>query len=138
MVLSIVARQQVLPQQVSTGWSAARGTEGCRVGHVSPETNPLAAPTMVRYPDQLAARRLRARVAMRQVNLAEAKSHLSALVQAAMTGTDVVIARDGKPMVRLVPVAANAERTLGLAGRKGFFMADDFDAPLDEFADYMK
>jgi prevent-host-death family protein len=75
---------------------------------------------------------------MRQVNLAEAKSHLSALVQAAMTGTDVVIARDGKPMVRLVPVAANAERTLGLAGRKGFFMADDFDAPLDEFADYMK
>jgi prevent-host-death family protein len=75
---------------------------------------------------------------MRQVNIAEAKAHLSELVQQALTGDEVVIARDGKPMVRLVPVTAKTERALGLARSDGFFMADDFDAPLDDFAGYMK
>jgi prevent-host-death family protein len=40
-----------------------------------------------------------------KVNMLEAKSQLSRLVKAALEGEDVVIARDGTPMVRLVPVA---------------------------------
>ena len=51
---------------------------------------------------------------MRQCNLYEAKTHLSQLVQAALDGEDVFIARAGKPAVRLVPVSENLPRTSGL------------------------
>lgn len=49
---------------------------------------------------------------MRQCNLYEAKTHLSQLVQAALDGEEVLIARAGKPAVRLVPVHAT-EKTGG-------------------------
>ena len=69
---------------------------------------------------------------MKTANLHEAKTHLSRLVDAALTGEDVVIARAGKPLVRLVPVEPPPEpRRLGLdAGR--IVIADDFDEPLPE------
>jgi prevent-host-death family protein len=51
---------------------------------------------------------------MRQFNLYEAKTHLSQLVQAALDGEDVLIARAGKPAVRLVPVIGHAPATGGL------------------------
>lgn len=51
---------------------------------------------------------------MRQCNLYEAKAHLSQLVQAALDGEEVLIARAGKPAVRLVPVDTSAIKTDGL------------------------
>ncbi len=51
---------------------------------------------------------------MRQCNLYEAKTHLSQLVQAALDGEEVLIARAGKPAVRLVPVTGRAPSTGGL------------------------
>jgi prevent-host-death family protein len=50
---------------------------------------------------------------MRQVNLYEAKTQLSKLVQAALDGEEVLIARAGKPAVRLVPVTDAQPRTQG-------------------------
>jgi prevent-host-death family protein len=59
----------------------------------------------------------------------EAKTDLSRLVERALAGEDVVIARAGVPVVRLVPVARSGTRKLGQwAGQ--VHMADDFDAPL--------
>lgn len=50
------------------------------------------------------------------VNMHEAKSRLSALVEQAERGEDVVIARNGKPAVRLVSVGAKrSPRPIGLA-----------------------
>ena len=46
-------------------------------------------------------------------NVAEAKAHLSQLLEAALKGEDVIVARAGKPLVRLVPVNAPAPRELG-------------------------
>ena len=46
-------------------------------------------------------------------NVAEAKAHLSQLLEAALRGEDVIVARAGKPLVRLVPVNAPAARDLG-------------------------
>lgn len=51
----------------------------------------------------------------RTVNIAEAKAALSELVDAATAGEDVVIARKGKPLVRLTPVESLQPRTPGLA-----------------------
>ena len=74
---------------------------------------------------------------MHQINIHEAKTHLSKLIQEALTGEEVVIAKGNKPMVKLVPVSKQGiQRKLGTAKGK-MVMADDFDAPLDDFAAYM-
>jgi antitoxin (DNA-binding transcriptional repressor) of toxin-antitoxin stability system len=75
-------------------------------------------------------------MAIKTVNVHEAKTHLSRLIQEALDGEDIIIARDHEPLVRLVMVdSARPTRSLGWA--KGqIAMAPDFDAPLDDFADY--
>ena len=67
------------------------------------------------------------------VNIYEAKSKLSKLVDLASSGTDVVIARAGKPVARLTALQSKEKRkyTLGLLEGKGW-IADDFDAPLPD------
>ena len=69
---------------------------------------------------------------MLTVNMHEAKSQLSALVEAALRGEDIVIARAGKPVARLVPYQATTEprRPGGWEGK--VWIADDFDAPLPD------
>jgi prevent-host-death family protein len=70
------------------------------------------------------------------VNVHEAKTHLSRLIQEALEGEEIVIARGNEPVVRLVLVeSARPKRSVGWA--KGqVTMAPDFDAPLDDFSDY--
>ena len=67
-----------------------------------------------------------------EVNVHEAKTHLSRLLDHALAGEEVIIMRSGRPLVRLLPVAiALTPRVLGTA--KGMVtMADDFDAPLPD------
>ncbi len=58
-------------------------------------------------------------------NLHEAKTHLSRLVEQASKGQEFVIAKAGRPMVRVVPVSAlPATRTLGFLAGKGVIKAD--------------
>jgi prevent-host-death family protein len=73
---------------------------------------------------------------MPQFNISTAKSHLSELIQEAMLGHDVVIARDNQPLVKLIAYhPTNVQRKLGTA--KGMItISDDFDAPLEDFKDY--
>ncbi len=63
-------------------------------------------------------------------NVHEAKTHLSRLLERVAAGEEVLIAKAGVPVARLVPVVLPADvRPLGTeAGR--VFIADDFDAPL--------
>ena len=75
---------------------------------------------------------------MIQVTIHEAKTHLSKLIQKALTGETVIIAKGNKPLVKLVVLPeAQQQRRLGGAADVILDMADDFDEPLDEFADYM-
>jgi prevent-host-death family protein len=56
---------------------------------------------------------------MKILNIQEAKTHLSRLVEEAMAGGDVIISKAGKPLVKLVPVGASAgPRPLGLLAGK--------------------
>lgn len=67
----------------------------------------------------------------RIVNVHEAKTHLSRLLDRVARGDEVIIAKAGKPIARLIPFARPGQRVLGLdAGR--VHIADDFDAPLPE------
>ena len=67
---------------------------------------------------------------MNQVNIHEAKTSLSKLVERVEAGEEIVIARAGRPAVKLVPLTtARARRRLGrLDGQ--FKIPDDFNAPL--------
>ena len=65
-----------------------------------------------------------------KVNIHHAKTHLSTLLEKVQLGEEIVIAKAGTPVAKLVPIRdARKHRTLGSA--KGMFqMSDDFDAPL--------
>lgn len=63
-------------------------------------------------------------------NIHEAKTHLSTLLKQVAGGEDIIIARAGVPVARLVPlVLPTEERPLG-SERGQITLADDFDAPL--------
>ena len=63
----------------------------------------------------------------RTVNVHEAKTHLSRLLEAVEAGEDVVIARAGKPIARLVPVGVRTEPRTPGSWRGRVVIADDFD-----------
>ena len=71
---------------------------------------------------------------MQTVNIHAAKTHLSRLLDAVADGEEILIARAGKPIARLVPLQSTVEpkpRRLGrLTGK--FTVPADFDAPLPE------
>ena len=70
---------------------------------------------------------------MHTVSLDEAQSRLGELLDEASRGEEVVILRDDAPAVKLVPMTRP-----GFGSYRGrIVMADDFDAPLEEFAEYM-
>jgi prevent-host-death family protein len=73
---------------------------------------------------------------MIQVGMHEAKTQLSKLVERAEAGEEVVIARNGKPVARLVPVATrNSLESVRGALRGRIKIADDFDELPDEIAE---
>ncbi|MDX2052157.1 MAG: type II toxin-antitoxin system Phd/YefM family antitoxin [Polyangiaceae bacterium] len=64
------------------------------------------------------------------VNLYEAKTRLSELVDKASKGESTIIAKDGKPMARLVPLPRKKPQRKPGAGKGKVWIANDFDAPL--------
>ena len=68
---------------------------------------------------------------MAEVNVHEAKTHLSRLLLRVAGGEEIIIARAGKPVARLVPIEPKTQRVIGQDD--GLFkVPDDFDAPLSD------
>ncbi|ETX01039.1 type II toxin-antitoxin system Phd/YefM family antitoxin [Candidatus Entotheonella palauensis] len=75
---------------------------------------------------------------MAQVTINEAKMHLSKLIRRALNGEEIIIAKGNQPAVKLVVVPEMCqERRVGGAQDVILHMTEDFDAPLDDFAEYM-
>lgn len=70
-----------------------------------------------------------------QVNVHDAKTHLSALLDRVLRGEEIVIAKAGTPVARLTPLLPAADRSRVPGSRAGKMrMAADFDEPLpDDF-----
>jgi prevent-host-death family protein len=69
---------------------------------------------------------------MHIVNIHEAKTQFSKLVESVMHGKEMIIAKSGKPVAKLVPISSKKpKRRLGVLKGK-IKIADDFDAPLPE------
>ena len=75
---------------------------------------------------------------MKTVTVEEAGAKLAELIENAQQGEDVVIERDSEPVARLIPAQRTAgRRKPGSAKDVILYMAPDFDAPLEDFTDYM-
>lgn len=75
---------------------------------------------------------------MQIINIYEAKSKLSKLVDKALKGEEIIIAKSGNPLVRLDPLpGAKPRRLLGQGKSYILSIAKDFDEPLEDFKDYM-
>lgn len=69
------------------------------------------------------------------INLYDAKTNLSQLVERAAAGEEIIIAKAGRPLARLVPLAVRTGPRVPGALKGGIVIGPDFDAPLpEEFA----
>ena len=74
---------------------------------------------------------------MTQVNIAQAKARFSELVRKAISGEEVVIARDNKPLLKLVPLTADSKPRKPGGARGKIWMAPDFDETPADFKEYL-
>lgn len=72
-----------------------------------------------------------------QVDIIEATRRLQDLILAAEQGEEVIITQNQRPLVQLVPIHPVRNRPQFGSARGLITMADDFDAPLDHFREYM-
>ena len=69
---------------------------------------------------------------MTQINVHEAKTHLSKILDRVSAGEEIIIAKAGKPVARLVPLSPDARPRVAGTYRGRVEIADDFEAPLPE------
>ena len=77
---------------------------------------------------------------MQQVTLEEAAQKLPELFDAAMRGEEILVTANGElnATIQLVPRTAEERRPQFGSAKGKIWMADDFDAPLEEFKEYME
>ena len=77
---------------------------------------------------------------MQTVNIHEAKTHLSRLLESVEQGEEIVIARAGQPVALLTAYHESRRKIVPPGSMKGqdWWMSDDFDEPLDGLFDCLK
>ena len=75
---------------------------------------------------------------MPQFNVAEAKARFSELVQKAVSGEEVVITKDNRPLLRLVPLVVPGGRRKPGSAKGRIWMAPDFDRTPEDLGEYVR
>jgi antitoxin (DNA-binding transcriptional repressor) of toxin-antitoxin stability system len=75
---------------------------------------------------------------MTKVSVEQAQATLHKLIHSLPPGEEVVLTEGGRVVARLTSAIAAASRKLGTLAGSVTYIAPDFDAPLDDFAGYMK
>lgn len=76
---------------------------------------------------------------MYQIELEKAKAQIASLFKTALDGEEVVITQNDQPVLKLVLIAAAKSGRRQSGSAKGLItMSDDFDEPLEDFAEYMQ
>lgn len=75
---------------------------------------------------------------MQQIELTEARKHLTDLIETALGGEEIVITQDDQPVLKIVRISTPKTRRKAGSAKGLIVMADDFDAPLEEFQEYMR
>ena len=76
---------------------------------------------------------------MATVNIHDAKTHFSKLIQRALSGEEIIVARGDVPLIRLEPLP-EARKKRRLIGNKGAvqWISPDFDDPVEDFEEFMQ
>jgi prevent-host-death family protein len=75
---------------------------------------------------------------MQIIDINQAKQHLPQLIEQAISGNEVVITQGGEPLVKIIALTKQSRKQRQFGSAKGLIrMADDFDAPLADFKEYM-
>ncbi len=75
---------------------------------------------------------------MEQLNIADTKTHFSKLVDKALLGEEIIIARNNKPLVKIVPVEVPQKNRKPGSGKGQLLeMSEDSDRPVDGMKEYM-
>lgn len=72
---------------------------------------------------------------MPQFNIAEAKARFSELIEKAVLGEEIIVAKDNKPVAKIVPLRP-VRRQPGTGKGQILHLSPDFDAALEDFAEY--
>ena len=75
---------------------------------------------------------------MHTVNLDEAKIYLLNLIEEVIGGEEVVITKDNKPIVKLVPISQTRPKPQFGSAKGLITMSEDFDESLEDFKEYMQ
>ena len=78
----------------------------------------------------------RENIILAKFNIADAKSRFSELVQKAMVGEEVIIAKDNKPVVQIVPLVTIGKARKPGSARGKIWLAPDFETTPVDFEDY--
>ena len=74
---------------------------------------------------------------MYQIELDKAKAQIERLLQTALDGEEVVITQNEQPVLKLVSISSAKSRRQSGSAKGLITMSDDFDEPLEDFAEYM-
>lgn len=75
---------------------------------------------------------------MTKVSVEQAQAKLHELIHSLPPGEEVILTEDGKVVARLTSAISSASRKLGTLPGSVVYISPDFDAPLDDFAGYVK
>ncbi|MDB9375420.1 type II toxin-antitoxin system Phd/YefM family antitoxin [Nodularia sphaerocarpa] len=74
---------------------------------------------------------------MQQISLHEASQKLPELIEAALSGEEIIIIKENQPVIKLIPVIPVKRRRQPGSAKGLITLSEDFDAPLEDFQDYM-
>lgn len=75
---------------------------------------------------------------MTQITVSEASQNLPELIEAVLSGEEIIIIKENQPVVKLIPVIP-VKRRPKFGSAKGLVtISDDFDEPLEDFKEYME
>jgi prevent-host-death family protein len=120
------------PGKASTNRTAC---ESRRLDGSAHHDDPAIGSTDAVWPSKMTDR-CSGRIPLATFNIADAKSRFSELVQKVMIGEEVIIARNNKPVVKVVPIMTSGKKRTPGSARGQIWMAPDFDATPEDFKDY--
>jgi prevent-host-death family protein len=75
-------------------------------------------------------------LAVAKFSITDAKTRFSELIQKAIAGEEVIIAKDNKPVVKVVPIVTPGRKRVPGSAKGQIWMAADFDATPEDFKNY--
>ena len=75
---------------------------------------------------------------MQQIDIDNPNATLPEVVEAALNGIEVILAKNNQPVARVIPIAKVKPRPVFGSAKGLISVSDDFDEPLEEFEEYMK